>query len=70
MGLVSPSPSSSSFTLDNLLTPSLDVFKTSMFSAGKGVAEKASRWYSRLATYTTPTKVVDLVKTSVVIQKH
>uniref|UniRef100_H2UR89 DENN domain containing 4A n=1 Tax=Takifugu rubripes TaxID=31033 RepID=H2UR89_TAKRU len=56
MGLVSPSPSSSSFTLDNLLTPSLDVFKTSMFSAGKGVAEKASRWYSRLATYTTPTK--------------
>lgn len=70
MGLVSPSPSSSSFTLDNLLTPSLDVFKTSMFSAGKGVAEKASRWYSRLATYTTPTKVVDPVKTSVVIQKH
>uniref|UniRef100_H2UR92 DENN domain containing 4A n=1 Tax=Takifugu rubripes TaxID=31033 RepID=H2UR92_TAKRU len=65
MGLVSPSPSSSSFTLDNLLTPSLDVFKTSMFSAGKGVAEKASRWYSRLATYTTPTKVADLVKTSV-----
>ncbi|CAG12501.1 unnamed protein product [Tetraodon nigroviridis] len=52
----SPSPSSSSFTLDNLLTPSLDVFKTSVFSAGKGVAEKASRWYSRLATYTTPTK--------------
>ncbi|KAE8297696.1 C-myc promoter-binding protein DENN domain-containing protein 4A [Larimichthys crocea] len=29
---------------------------TSVFSAGKGVAEKASRWYSRLATYTTPTK--------------
>lgn len=63
----SPSPSSSSFTLDNLLTPSLDVFKTSMFSAGKGVAEKASRWYSRLATYTTPTKVPDLVET---IEKH
>ncbi|XP_068433218.1 C-myc promoter-binding protein-like isoform X2 [Clinocottus analis] len=54
--LASPSPSSSSFALDTLLTPSLDVFKTSMFSAGKGVAEKASRWYSRLATYTTPTK--------------
>lgn len=70
MSLASPSPSSSSFTLDNLLTPSLDVFKTSMFSAGKGVAEKASRWYSRLATYTTPTKVADPVKTSVVIQKH
>ncbi|MEQ2252101.1 hypothetical protein ILYODFUR_018284, partial [Ilyodon furcidens] len=50
------SPSSSSFALDTLLTPTLDVFKTSMFSAGKGVAEKASRWYSRFATYTTPTK--------------
>lgn len=58
-GRASPSPSSSSFTLDSLLTPSLDVFKTSMFSAGKGVAETASRWYSRLATYTTPTKVPD-----------
>lgn len=57
MGLASPSPSSSSFALDTLLTPTLDVFKTSVFSAGKGVAEKASRWYSRLATYTTPTKV-------------
>ncbi|XP_032378333.1 C-myc promoter-binding protein isoform X1 [Etheostoma spectabile] len=56
MSLASPSPSSSSFALDTLLTPTLDVFKTSMFSAGKGVAEKASRWYSRLATYTTPTK--------------
>ncbi|XP_027137135.1 C-myc promoter-binding protein isoform X3 [Larimichthys crocea] len=56
MSLVSPSPSSSSFALDTLLTPTLDVFKTSVFSAGKGVAEKASRWYSRLATYTTPTK--------------
>uniref|UniRef100_A0A672GX54 DENN domain containing 4A n=1 Tax=Salarias fasciatus TaxID=181472 RepID=A0A672GX54_SALFA len=54
--LASPSPSSSSFALDTLLTPTLDVFKTSMVSAGKGVAEKASRWYSRLATYTTPTK--------------
>uniref|UniRef100_A0A3Q2FJ01 DENN domain containing 4A n=1 Tax=Cyprinodon variegatus TaxID=28743 RepID=A0A3Q2FJ01_CYPVA len=55
-GLASPSPSSSSFALDTLLTPTLDVFKTSMFSAGKGVAEKASRLYSRLSTYTTPTK--------------
>ncbi|CAL8351557.1 unnamed protein product [Merluccius merluccius] len=54
--LASPSPSSSSFALDSLLTPTLDVFKSSMVSAGKGVAEKASRWYSRLATYTTPTK--------------
>nr|XP_057932989.1 C-myc promoter-binding protein-like isoform X2 [Doryrhamphus excisus] len=51
-----PSPSSSAFALDTLLTPTLDVFKTSMFSAGKGVAEKASRWYTRLSTYTTPTK--------------
>ncbi|KAK2853669.1 hypothetical protein Q5P01_006330 [Channa striata] len=55
ISLASPSPSSS-FTLDTLLTPTLDVFKTSVVSAGKGVAEKASRWYSRLATYTTPTK--------------
>ncbi|KAM4744779.1 C-myc promoter-binding protein-like isoform 3-T3 [Anableps anableps] len=54
--LASPSPSSSSFALDTLLTPTLDVFKTSVFSAGKGVAEKASRWYSRFATYNTPTK--------------
>lgn len=67
MSRASPSPSSSSFTLDNLLTPSLDVFKTSVFSAGKGVAEKASRWYSRLATYTTPTKVAHPVTTSVAI---
>lgn len=58
LGLLSPSLSSSSFALDQLLTPTLDVFKSSMFSAGKGVAEKASRWYSRLATsYTMPTKV-------------
>lgn len=57
MSVTSPSPSSSSFALDTLLTPTLDVFKTSVFSAGKGVAEKASRWYTRLATYTTPTKV-------------
>lgn len=54
----SPSPYSSSFGLDTLLTPSLDVFKSSVVSASKGVAEKASRWYSRLATYTTPTKVL------------
>ncbi|XP_035273784.1 C-myc promoter-binding protein-like isoform X3 [Anguilla anguilla] len=51
-----PSPSSSSFALDTLLTPTLDVFKSSVFSAGKGVAEKASRWYSRFATYASPTK--------------
>uniref|UniRef100_A0A6Q2Y027 DENN domain containing 4A n=1 Tax=Esox lucius TaxID=8010 RepID=A0A6Q2Y027_ESOLU len=58
LDLVSPSPSSSSsFALDQLLTPTLDVFRSSVFSAGKGVAEKASQWYSRLATsYNTPTK--------------
>lgn len=61
MSLMPPSPSSSSFTLDTLLTPTLDVFKTSVFSAGKGVAEKASRWYSRLATYATPTKVSPII---------
>uniref|UniRef100_A0A3Q3J362 UDENN domain-containing protein n=1 Tax=Monopterus albus TaxID=43700 RepID=A0A3Q3J362_MONAL len=59
MSPVSPSPSSS-FTLDTLLTPTLDVFKTSVFSAGKGVAEKASSWYSCLATYITPTKIYSL----------
>lgn len=52
LSLASPSPSSSSFNLDTLLTPTFDVFKTSMVSAGKGVAEKASRWYSRIATST------------------
>ncbi|KAJ8417230.1 hypothetical protein AAFF_G00284570 [Aldrovandia affinis] len=55
--LASPSPSA--FALDSLLTPTLDVFKSSVVSAGKGVAEKASRWYSRFATYTTPTKDYD-----------
>ncbi|XP_063304832.1 C-myc promoter-binding protein isoform X3 [Pelobates fuscus] len=47
LALMSPT----SFNLDTLLTPKLDVFKSSMFSAGKGVAEKASKWYSRLASY-------------------
>ncbi|XP_015198716.2 C-myc promoter-binding protein isoform X2 [Lepisosteus oculatus] len=54
------SPSTSSFALDSLLTPTLDVFKSSVFSAGKGVAEKASRWYSRFATYTVPSKAQDV----------
>uniref|UniRef100_A0A8C1JAJ8 DENN/MADD domain containing 4A n=1 Tax=Cyprinus carpio TaxID=7962 RepID=A0A8C1JAJ8_CYPCA len=48
----SPTPSSSSFSMDSLLTPTLDVFKSSFFSAGKGVAEKASRLYSRLSSQT------------------
>lgn len=68
ISLASPSPTSS-FALDNLLTPTLDVFKTSVFSAGKGVAEKASRWYSRLATYTTPTKVL-LLQLCVKVETH
>ncbi|XP_043933792.1 C-myc promoter-binding protein [Protopterus annectens] len=49
--LMSPSP----FNLD-ALTPTFDVLKTSMFSAGKGVAEKASKWYSKFAVYTTPSR--------------
>ncbi|XP_026086364.1 C-myc promoter-binding protein-like isoform X1 [Carassius auratus] len=48
----SPSPSSSSFSMDSLLTPTLDVFKSSFLFAGKGVAEKASRLYSRLSSQT------------------
>ncbi|XP_051996074.1 C-myc promoter-binding protein-like [Xyrauchen texanus] len=47
--LVSTSPYSS-FGIDSLLPPSLDVLKTSVMSAGKGVAEKASRLYSHFAT--------------------
>ncbi|XP_069480351.1 C-myc promoter-binding protein isoform X3 [Ambystoma mexicanum] len=41
--------SPTSFNLDNLLTPTFDVLKSSMFSAGKGVAEKASKWYSKFS---------------------
>ncbi|XP_029430957.1 C-myc promoter-binding protein isoform X2 [Rhinatrema bivittatum] len=48
-----PSPS---FNLDTLLTPTFDVLKSSMFSAGKGVAKKASRWYSKLTMYAAPLK--------------
>ncbi|XP_039548041.1 C-myc promoter-binding protein isoform X3 [Pimephales promelas] len=51
--LASPSsPTPSSFSMDSLLTPTLDVFKSSFLSAGKGVAEKASRLYSRLSSQT------------------
>uniref|UniRef100_A0A9J8B0D8 DENN/MADD domain containing 4A n=1 Tax=Cyprinus carpio carpio TaxID=630221 RepID=A0A9J8B0D8_CYPCA len=53
----SPTPSSSSFSMDSLLTPTLDVFKSSFFSAGKGVAEKASRLYSRLSSQTSIAQV-------------
>lgn len=53
----SPSPSTSSFSMDSLLTPTLDIFKSSVISAGKGVAEKASRFYSRLSSQTSLTQV-------------
>lgn len=49
--------SSPSFNLDTLLVPKLDVLRHSMFTAGKGVAEKASKWYSRFTMYTTSSKV-------------
>ncbi|PNI74296.1 DENND4A isoform 1, partial [Pan troglodytes] len=48
--------SSPSFNLDTLLVPKLDVLRNSMFTAGKGVAEKASKWYSRFTMYTTSSK--------------
>ncbi|NXG45187.1 MYCPP protein, partial [Psilopogon haemacephalus] len=48
--------SSPSFNLDTLLTPKLDVLKSSMFSAGKGVAEKASKWYSKFTMYAASSK--------------
>ncbi|XP_012614120.2 C-myc promoter-binding protein isoform X6 [Microcebus murinus] len=51
--LTNPSPS---FNLDTLLVPKLDVLRNSMFTAGKGVAEKASKWYSRFTMYTTSSK--------------
>ncbi|XP_014432078.2 C-myc promoter-binding protein [Pelodiscus sinensis] len=50
--LVSPP----SFNLDTLLTPTFDVLKSSVFSAGKGVAEKASKWYSKFTTYAASSK--------------
>lgn len=53
----SPTPSSSSFSMDSLLTPTLDVFKSGFLSAGKGVAEKASRLYSRLSSQTSIAQV-------------
>lgn len=53
LALMSPT----SFNFDALLTPKLDVLKTSMFSAGKGVAEKATKWYSKITNYAGPIKV-------------
>ncbi|OXB77638.1 UNVERIFIED_CONTAM: hypothetical protein H355_002947 [Colinus virginianus] len=37
-------------------SPTFDVLKSSMFSAGKGVAEKASKWYSKFAMYAASSK--------------
>ncbi|CAJ0957767.1 unnamed protein product, partial [Ranitomeya imitator] len=48
--------SPTSFNFDTILTPKLDVLKSSMFSAGKGVAEKATKWYSKIANYSGPVK--------------
>ncbi|XP_056137152.1 C-myc promoter-binding protein [Lampris incognitus] len=52
----SPTPSTSSFSMDTLFTPTLDIFKSSVIQAGKGVAEKASRLYSRLSSQTSLTQ--------------
>ncbi|XP_075063705.1 C-myc promoter-binding protein isoform X3 [Mixophyes fleayi] len=52
LALMSPT----SFNFDTLLTPKLDVLKSSMFSAGKGVAEKATKWYSKITNYAGPIK--------------
>ncbi|KAA0723844.1 C-myc promoter-binding protein DENN domain-containing protein 4A [Triplophysa tibetana] len=46
--LMSASPNSS-LGIDSLLPPSLDVLKSSVMSAGREVAERASRWYSQFA---------------------
>nr|XP_060611332.1 C-myc promoter-binding protein isoform X2 [Anolis sagrei ordinatus] len=48
--------SPTAFNLDTLLTPTFDVLKNSMFTAGKGVAEKASKWYSKFTTYASSSK--------------
>ncbi|XP_041442829.1 C-myc promoter-binding protein isoform X3 [Xenopus laevis] len=52
LDLMSPT----SFNFDTLLTPTFDVLKSNMFSAGKGVAKKASKWYSKIANYAGPAK--------------
>ncbi|XP_038623575.1 C-myc promoter-binding protein isoform X3 [Tachyglossus aculeatus] len=48
--------SAPSFHIDSLIAPKLDVLKSSVFSAGKGVAEKASKWYTRFTMYAAPSK--------------
>ncbi|CAG5957958.1 unnamed protein product, partial [Menidia menidia] len=61
----SPTPSNSSFSMDSLLTPTLDIFKSSVISAGKGVAERASRLYSRLSSQTSLTQDANCDRMSV-----
>uniref|UniRef100_A0A671V5E4 DENN/MADD domain containing 4A n=1 Tax=Sparus aurata TaxID=8175 RepID=A0A671V5E4_SPAAU len=61
----SPTPSASSFSMDSLFTPTLDIFKSSVISAGKGVAEKASRLYSRLSSQTSLTQDANCDRISV-----
>ncbi|KAG7999459.1 C-myc promoter-binding protein, partial [Nibea albiflora] len=61
----SPTPSTSSFSMDSLFTPTLDIFKCSVISAGKGVAEKASRLYSRLSSQTSLTQDANCDRISV-----
>ncbi|KAM6937823.1 C-myc promoter-binding protein [Xenentodon cancila] len=61
----SPTPSTASFSMDSLLTPTLDIFKSSVISAGKGVAEKASRLYSRLSSQTSLTQDTNSDRVSV-----
>ncbi|KAK2842323.1 hypothetical protein Q5P01_012523 [Channa striata] len=61
----SPTPSTSSFSMDSLFTPTLDIFKSSVISAGKGVAEKASRLYSRLSSQTSLTQDANCDRISV-----
>ncbi|XP_037623475.1 C-myc promoter-binding protein isoform X1 [Sebastes umbrosus] len=61
----SPTPSSSSFSMDSMFTPTLDIFKSSFLSAGKGVAEKASRFYSRLSSQTSLTQDTNCDRISV-----
>lgn len=61
----SPTPSASSFSMDSLFTPTLDIFKSSVISAGKGVAEKASRFYSRLSSQTSLTQDANCDRISV-----
>ncbi|KAF5922383.1 hypothetical protein HPG69_009423 [Diceros bicornis minor] len=45
--------SSPSLNVDTLLIFNLDVLRDGTLTAGKGVAEKASKQYSRFPTYTT-----------------